>query len=520
MFSDITEQHNLAQELEQLRRQQEMILNNAGEGIFGLNRQGEVTFTNPAATAMIGYEPAELLGRSMHDLIHHTRADGTENLRENCHICASLQIGETRQGCDDFFWRKDGQGFPVEYVATPIIGQGKPEGTVVVFKDITGQKKAEEERLRFSKLESLSTLTGGIAHDFNNIIAAIMGYIEMAQMDNKLGERTRKRLAQAEKGCHRAVEMTKKLLTFAKGGAPVKRPMFIGQLINEAAQFALIGTNVKSEFDIPKDLWPVEVDEAQITQVMHNIIINAQQAMPDGGTIQISAENTILEDDPELPLTSGKYVRVAFTDQGSGIPPENLTKIFDPYFSTKNKGSGLGLAAAYSIIKGHGGYLAVDSKMGAGSTFIFYLPASDKTVLPQEEPAEELVPGQGRILVMDDEEMILDFLQQMLSQIGYEVECARDGHEAIALYEEAKRSGRAFAALIMDLTIPGGMGGKEAIRFLLELDPHCKAIVSSGYSDDPIMAEFATYGFSGVIAKPYKVSELSKILHKVIIKNA
>ncbi len=227
----------------------------------------------------------------------------------------------------------------------------------------------------------------------------------------------------------------------------------------------------------------------------------------------------MLEDDPELPLTSGKYVRVAFTDHGTGIPPENLARIFDPYFSTKNKGSGLGLAAAYSIIKGHGGHFAVDSKMGTGSTFIFYLPASDKEVLPEEELAEELVPGQGRILVMDDEEMILDFLQQMLSQIGYEVECASDGHEAIALYEMAKRSGRAFAAVIMDLTIPGGMGGKEAIRFLLELDPHCKAIVSSGYSDDPIMANFEKYGFSGVIAKPYKVSELSKILHKIIIKN-
>ena len=519
VLSDITEQQNLAQTLEQVRRQQELILNNAGDGILGLDRQGEVVFTNPAAKAMVGYEPAELLGRSMHDLIHHTRADGTKNLRKNCHICASLRIGEPCQGSDDFFWRKDGQGFPVDYVATPIIGQGKPEGTVVVFKDITGQKKAAEERLRFTKLESLSTLTGGIAHDFNNIIAAIMGFIEMAQMDDKLGERTRKRLEQAEKGCHRAVDLTKKLLTFAKGGAPVKKPMSIGQLIEEAVHFALIGSNVKCEIDIPIDLWPVAVDEAQITQVMHNVVINAQQAMPDGGTIRISAENTMLADDPEVPLTSGKYVKVAFTDHGTGIPPENLARIFDPYFSTKNKGSGLGLAAAYSIIKGHGGHLAVDSKLGTGSTFIFYLPASDKAVLPEEEPAEELVPGQGRILVMDDEEMILDFLHQMLSQIGYEVECARDGQEAIALYEEAKRSGRAFAALIMDLTIPGGMGGKEAIRLLLELDPYCQAIVSSGYSDDPIMAEFATYGFSGVIAKPYKVSELSKILHKVIIKN-
>jgi PAS domain S-box-containing protein len=517
IFSDITEQHNLARDLEQLRRQQEMILNNAGDGIFGLNRQGEVTFTNPAATGMLGYDQAELLGRSMHDVVHHTRADGTENLRENCPVCVSLQIGGTRQGGDEFFWRKDGQGFPVEYVATPIMDRGQSEGTVVVFKDITEQKKAEEGRLRFSKLESLSTLTGGIAHDFNNIIAAIMGNIEMAQMDNKLGERTQKRLAQAEKGCHRAVDLTKKLLTFSKGGAPAKKPMFIGQWVNEAAQLALTGSKVKGELDIPKDLWPLEVDEAQITQVMHNIIINAQQAMPDGGAIQISAENIILKDDPELPLPSGKYVRVAFTDQGTGIPPENLARIFDPYFSTKNKGSGLGLAAAYSILKGHGGYLTVESKTGAGSTFIFYLPASDKTVQPQEAPAEELVPGQGRILVMDDEEMILDFLQQMLSQIGYEVECARDGQEAIALYEEAQRSGRTFAAVIMDLTIPGGMGGKEAIEFLLEFDPHCKAIVSSGYSDDSIMANFQKYGFSGVIAKPYKISELGKILHDVVM---
>jgi two-component system, cell cycle sensor histidine kinase and response regulator CckA len=509
---DITLRRQAQEAIQESLRLRQQILDTIPSPIFYKGIDGRYQGVNQAFLQFYDKTLEQVLGKTVHEVFPKEIADKYLRMDQDLFKHPGIQVYE--------FHNYDAHGQRRDISlrkATFANKDGSIAGLAGIMVDITEQKKVEAERLRFSKLESLSTLTGGIAHDFNNIIAAIMGFIEMAQMDNKLGERTRKRLEQAEKGCHRAVDLTKKLLTFAKGGAPVKKPMFIGQLINESVQVALIGSNVKCEIDIPIDLWPVEVDEAQITQAMHNIVINAQQAMPDGGTIQISAGNTILADDPEVPLTSGKYVTVACTDQGSGILPENLTRIFDPYFSTKNKGSGLGLAAAYSIIKGHGGHLAVDSKMGTGSTFIFYLPTSDQEVQPQEEPAEELVPGQGRILVMDDEEMILDLLQQMLSQIGYEVECARDGHEAMALYEDAKRSGRRFAAVIMDLTIPGGMGGKEAIKFLLEFDPHCKAIVSSGYSDDSIMADFQKYGFSGVIAKPYKVSELSKILHNVII---
>jgi CheY-like chemotaxis protein len=318
----------------------------------------------------------------------------------------------------------------------------------------------------------------------------------------------------------RAKDLTQQLMTFAKGGEPIKQPASIAELLQEAASFALRGSNVRYECAIAKDLWPVEIDAGQISQVIHNLIINADQAMPGGGVIWIQAENLRVSTEgvePGVPLHEGRYVKIAIIDQGIGIPKEHLPKIFDPYFTTKQGGSGLGLATTYAVIKKHGGYITTGSELGVGTTFRIYLPAAQRPIISRRDGAAPPQGGRGRILVMDDEETIRELVGDILSQIGYEAAFARDGDEAIERYKKARETGRPFAAVIMDLTIPGGMGGKEAIQQLRAIDPEVKGIVSSGYSNDPVMADFRAYGFMGVIAKPYRPSELSDVVHRVLL---
>ena len=277
---------------------------------------------------------------------------------------------------------------------------------------------------------------------------------------------------------------------------------------------------MRCESTFPENLWWIEADPGQIGQIFQNITINAIQAMPTGGTIKVWAENLTLGTESDLPLSAGKYIKISVRDQGIGITADHLPRIFDPYFTTKQKGSGLGLASAYAIIKKHHGHIAVESKPGVGTTFHIYLPAVEQQAIPQPEEDRELLVGKGKILVMDDEEMVREILGRILPRLGYEAEFAGDGGEAIERFVQAEGSGQEFAAVILDLTVPGGMGGKEALAKLLEIDPQVKTIVSSGYSDDPVMADFQRYGFSGVIAKPYRVSELGKILNQVIMNKA
>jgi CheY-like chemotaxis protein len=274
---------------------------------------------------------------------------------------------------------------------------------------------------------------------------------------------------------------------------------------------------VKCEFSIAEDLWPVSVDLGQFSQVLHNLALNAVQAMPQGGTIRLNAHNTDLEDEPGLPLEAGKYVKISMQDEGLGIPPEHLTKIFDPYFTTKHQGSGLGLTMTYSTIHAHDGHVAVESEMGKGTKFRIYMPASSEELVESEDCEVQLKKGSGKILVMDDDEAIREVTEKILLELGYEVCSAADGAETIALYRDAAQSGQPFDAVIMDLTIPGGMGGKEAIQQLLKIDPKVIAIVSSGYSNDPIMSEYKKYGFRGVATKPYRIEKLSWVLHDVLM---
>lgn len=434
-----------------------------------------------------------------------------------CEACAALEVFET--GKPVFTEMYNARIGYLEIRAVPIVDEN---GAVLMvaehIRDITEKKKMAEEILKGQKLESLGVLAGGIAHDFNNLLTAIMGNISLAKMFADSGTKAYGRLADAEKACERATGLTQQLLTFSRGGAPVKKTTSIVQIITDSAGFMLRGSNVKCDFNLQKDLWAVDVDEGQMGQVINNLIINADQAMPDGGIISVTAENVKIASADLLPLPAGRYILISIQDQGEGISPENVSKIFDPYFTTKERGSGLGLATVYSIIKSHQGHLEVESNEGVGTLFRLYLPASEQAVEAVESPASEVSTpaGFGRILVMDDEEIIREIAREVLHHLGYEVDVCGDGKSALAMYREALQAGKRYAAVIMDLTIQGGMGGKETMKALLAVDPAVKGIVSSGYNNDPILAHFREYGFCGMVSKPYTVKELQETLLELV----
>ncbi len=389
-------------------------------------------------------------------------------------------------------------------------------GSIESIRDITLHQRAELEHQMLSKLEAIGTLAGSIAHDFNNILTAIVGRISLAMLDQEMGDQGREHLIQADLACQQAQTLARQLLTFAKGGAPIKKLASLENLVAESSSLACRGSRVRCKLAFPKDLQAIEVDPEQIIQVFQNLIINAIQAMPEGGTVKIRGENFRVGKNSRLPLVWGNYVKISIKDQGIGISKEHLKKIFAPYFTTRKKGSGLGLATVYSIIDKHNGHISVKSELGKGTTFQIYLPASHQKIIREPEEKTAILYGKGRILVMDDEAMVREVLGKMLLSLGCEVKFAADGAEAIEIFSQSEKSGAPFAAVILDLTVPGGMGGKEAMARILKIDPKVKAIVSSGYSDDPIMADFQKYGFVGVIAKPYKISELSKTLNKAL----
>jgi PAS domain S-box-containing protein len=392
---------------------------------------------------------------------------------------------------------------------------GQPIALAAIVRDISERKKLEEEMARGDKLNSIGILAGGIAHDFNNLLTAIFGNITLAKMYANRRSEVYKRLEESEKAAERARDLTHQLLTFSKGGTPVKRTISLQELAKESANFVLRGSNVKCEFSFPTDLWHVEADEGQISQVLNNIIINATHAMSEGGTVQMYCGNVVV-DQGDSPLEKGKYILISIMDHGTGITKKHLSKIFDPYFTTKKKGSGLGLSTSYSIVRSHGGHITVESSPGIGTNFNIYLPASGEgMLLPCTEEAR-FVTGKGRILVMDDEEAVRDVARGMLETLGYTVSLAKDGAEAIECYKAAMVDGAPFDSVLMDLTIPGGMGGMEAVKRMLEIDSKVKAIVCSGYSNDTIMANYNSFGFRAVVPKPYSLKQLGGAISEVL----
>ncbi len=388
-------------------------------------------------------------------------------------------------------------------------------------QEMERRAKMEDELLKMQKLDSIGLLAGGIAHDFNNILTGIIGKINLARPCLEQPDRAGKHLDGAERALLRARDLTQRLLTFSKGGNPVKKPCLLSGIVRDCCEFSLSGSKAEFFFSSESGLWPALVDEGQISQVINNLALNAVQAMPQGGTVTVGCRNLETGKDSGLPLDPGKYVEISVRDNGPGIPWENIGRIFDPFFTTKEHGNGLGLATSYSIVKKHGGHIAVESIPGEGTSFSVYLPAC-----PQELPAQgekdrpERTDGMhARILVMDDDDMIRDICLDALTAFGYKVECVKDGKEAIEIYRKEKEAGRTFDLVVMDLTVPGGLGGKETLRKIMEFDPFVKAVVSSGYSHDPVMADFGVYGFRGVIAKPFKIAELSSLLSRVLSEN-
>ncbi|HHT9138360.1 MAG TPA: ATP-binding response regulator, partial [Candidatus Wunengus sp. YC60] len=489
------------------------LADNASDGIvINVGSDGNVVYANKRIEDMTGFAVDELLNISIKDYIAPDKFPNDIKLyRQMMEGMPYLNQHETA------IVHKNGNVIPAEITASKTLWHNQP-AIIVIIRDITERRKRGEELIRTDKLESLSILAGGIAHDFNNLLAGIVGNISVARSLVNTEDKIYTLLTDLEKASLKAKNLTLQLLTFAKGGAPIKQTASIAGFIGDSAAFALSGSNVKCDFSIAEDLWPVEVDAGQMTQVIHNLIINAKQAMHKGGTIKVSAENTTVTAENNLPIKEGKYIKITIQDTGVGISEKHISKIFDPYFTTKEGGSGLGLATSYSIIKNHGGFIAVESTVGIGTTLTVHLPASQKEFMPKKDVEEQLIPGKGRILVMDDEAFVRDVAGRMLTKLGYEVDFARNGAEAIGLYKKLKDSGQPFDAVIIDLTIPGGMGGKETIQKLLEIDPDVKAIVSSGYSDDAIMSDYRKYKFSGVIAKPYRIEELSKTVHQVIVE--
>jgi len=516
LYQDVTERKRAEEALRSSEEKLRIMFKSVAEGIVVTDLEGNILEANEAAARQGGYNNKEELIElsSCQRLSPKDLARAKEDTRRN--------LTEGYTGTREYtFLRKDGTEFLGEVNASFIRdASGNPVAVVSITRDITERKQVEEERVRADKLESVGTLAGGIAHDFNNLLTGILGNIELAKRYSEAGEMSRASatLSEAERASLRAKDLTQQLLTFAKGGAPIKKLASITELAKETATFALSGSKVKCQFDLPDDLWAVECDERQIGQVISNIVINADQAMPRGGILKLSARNTVIGPGGTLPLPKGNYVEIIIEDHGIGIPREHLDRIFDPYFTTKHKGSGLGLATSYSIIRNHGGHIRVESELGVGTTCYVYLPASKKPVrkIRKKQALRSSLMTQGKILVMDDEEIIREMLSNLLSVIGYKVTLAKDGVEAIERYTEAKNLGQPFDAVILDLTIRGGMGGREAIKKLIEIDPDVKAIVSSGYATDPIMADYKKHGFSAVVTKPYSAGELERTLRSIL----
>lgn len=513
---DITLRRQMEDALVAEKERLSVTLRSIGDGVIATDAEGKVVLINKVAEELTGWSQEDSIGNPLTTVFHIIN----EKTRRRCENPAQKVI-ETGRVVDmannTILIARDGTERVIADSGAPILDkEGRTIGMIVVFRDVTERRRAREELVRADKLESVGLLAGGIAHDFNNILTGILGNVTLAKIHARPEDKIFQRLDAAEKACSRATDLTLQLLTFSRGGKPITKAISIARLVEESVSFSLSGSNVKCECLTPDNLWPVEADEGQISQVINNLLINADQAMPEGGTIELRAENVIVKAEDRLPLAQGKYVKISIRDHGIGILKKHLSKVFDPYFTSKNKGSGLGLASAHSIVKGHDGYLTVESEVGIGTVFHVYLRASLGKKEELEKETGKLIKGTGTILLMDDEEMVLEAAGEMLMYFGYDVQFARDGHQAVELFRQAKEAGYPFAAVIMDLTVPGGMGGKKTIKRILEIDPGVKAIVSSGYSNDPVMADFRQYGFCGLVTKPYNMKQLSDTLQKVL----
>ncbi len=507
VFYDVSERKKMQRQLKESEEKYRSFIEHFNGIAFQLNSDYTPIFINGAVESITGYPAEDFMNGTVNwkQLIHpdDLKMIKAINLAQKQNHNKTEFEHEYRIIC------KDGSQRWVHSLMQKIFSSsGKLIRLQGVVYDVSDKKIMEAELIRSQKLESLGVLAGGIAHDFNNLLTAIFGNIGLAKLYIRPEEKSFQRLDEAEKALVRAKDLTQQLLVFSKGGAPILQTIDVRDVIKSSATFALRGSNVNFVFEANSDLWSVDFDEGQLSQIIQNLVINADHAMPDGGTVSIHCKNVVLKQNDHT-LPDGNYVRIVVADEGMGIDPQNINYIFDPYFTTKEHGSGLGLATIYSIIKNHNAHISVDSVVGKGTSFEILIPASTKGLNESANKDElETLEGSGRILVMDDQDIILDFAEHALTQFGYQVDCCTTGEEAIRKYKEALNTDNPYDLLLMDLTVPGGMGGKEAMKELVKIDPQVKAIVSSGYSGNPVMSEYKKYGFKAVLKKPFKVKEL------------
>ncbi len=514
IFRDITGRKKAEEELRNSREFVSSVLNTVDEAFIVVDADYRITMANSAYSRQTGIPVGDIFGKPCYEVSHQNTAPCHEK-GEECAVRHTFDTGEPH-ACVHKHLAKDGGILYVETKSYPLKdASGKIVSAIEVINNITDKHLLEEQFLRTQKLEAVGLLAGGIAHDFNNLLQGVFGTISMAKLLSDRDGKPFELLEEAERALMQTRNLTKQLLTFSKGGEPVKKSVALPPLIHDSVKFALSGSNIDCVFSTADDLLAVRADEGQISQVMHNLVLNAAEAMPDGGTVSVEACNMPLSDKGALPLPKGAYVRISVKDYGIGIPESHLSRIFDPYFSTKKKGSGLGLTTSYSIVKKHGGLLDVKSDLGAGSTFFVYLPASGEMPVPEKAGKGRIVRGKGTVLLMDDEEVVRSVAGYMIKSLGYEIDFAENGEEAIEKYIGALNAARPFDAVILDLTVRGGMGGEETIRKMTSLDPAVRAIVSSGYSDSAILSHYEDYGFKAVLSKPYAIEELSSTLHQL-----
>jgi PAS domain S-box-containing protein len=514
---DITARRDAELALASEKERLAVTLGTMSEGVITMDARGRVLFINRAAADMVQWNAAETVGREVSEICRLLNASsGAETVLPVREILEGGSLAELPpqtllRGRWDRMRLVEGRMAPVaDYTS-------KRVGAVFVLRDVTERQRMEEKLQNAAKMESVGILAGGIAHDFNNILTAILANLTLLQLDLMGMPQEAGLLEDAVRATKRAGELTLQLLTFAKGGDPVRTAVHLNEVIRESATFANRGSGVKTEFEMPGDLRAADVDKAQISQVIQNLVINANQAMPGGGTLRIAASNERIAAGANPAFAEGDYVRITVTDTGMGIPPEHIAKIFDPYFTTRVQGHGLGLATVFSIVRRHQGHVEVNSVVGKGSVFTIWLPAAPvpQAAAARSAPAAGIERGK-RVLFMDDEEPILRLTERLMVRLGLEFESALDGRQAIERFRAARDAGRPFDLVVMDLTIPGGMGGKEAIAVLREIDPGVRAIVSSGYSSDLAMADFRKHGFRGMVAKPYDVAELASVIRSVL----
>jgi two-component system, cell cycle sensor histidine kinase and response regulator CckA len=504
-----------------LRRSEEFvrsILDNVDEGFIVVDRDLRILTANRAYCLQTGIPLENIVGEHCFKISHKTLKPCYEE-GEECAVKAVFETGETHTALHR---HEDDRGnmLYVETKAFPLKDtDGAVTSVIETITNITERHLLEAEQLKTQKLEAIGTLAGGIAHDFNNLLQGIFGYISMAKMKLNDREKALAMLEQTEKALTMSINLTTQLLTFSKGGKPAKRKIDLRPVIENAAKFALSGSRCDYHLTFGEDLWHADADEGQIGQVMQNIVMNANEAMPDGGTIEISANNVEVPQGGSRSLPGGgRFIRIAVRDTGIGIPDQYLSRIFDPYFTTKQRGSGLGLATSYSIVRNHGGAIEVTSEPNTGTIFTIDLPAREAEEIRQSQPMSPAAGRKGRILVMDDEEIVRNVAQQMIEALGHDVDCAANGEDAVEKFRMARESDMPFDIVILDLTVKGGMGGEQAVRKIREIDHNVVAIVSSGYGDSSVVSDYRSYGFTATLNKPYRIDTLRDRLNEFLVQ--